>query len=87
MVMSAMREKTKVVLFIALIAFVGFIFFDWGMQKGQSGSPRDTGVIGEVNGREIPYDAYRRTRQSVISGFEARTGRSPEYAAAASRLA
>jgi parvulin-like peptidyl-prolyl isomerase len=80
MVMSAMREKTKVVLFIALIAFVGFIFFDWGMQKGQSGSRGDAGVIGEVNGREIPYEDYRRTRQEVIAEFEARTGRSPEYA-------
>ncbi len=81
MVMSVMREKTKVVLFVALAAFTGLIFFDWGMQKGNGGrGPSQGGVIGEVNGQEISSDSYRRTRQSIVANFEARTGRSPEYA-------
>jgi len=81
MVMSAMREKTKWVLVIALIAFVGLIFFDWGMQKSSSGGRGPAGpVIGKVNGRDIPGEAYRRTRAAVVQGFEQRTGRAPGFA-------
>ena len=82
MVMSVMREKTKVVLFVALLAFVGLIFFDWGMQKSGSGrgrGPQDNS-IGTVNGRGITPQDYRSMRQSVVGSFEARTGRSPEIA-------
>ncbi len=79
MIMSAMREKTKVVLIVVLLAFVGFIFFDWGMQAG-SGRGAAPDVIGRVNGRDITNEAYRRTRQQIVETFEARTGRDPELA-------
>jgi len=79
MIMTSMREKTKIVLFVVLLAFVGFIFFDWGMQVSGGSGPRG-GAVGKVNGREITDDAYRRVRQQVVQGFEARTGRSPEFA-------
>ncbi len=81
MLMSSMREKTKVVLFIALLAFVGLIFFDWGMQSGGGGGGSMQGpVVAEVNGEEITWDDYRRLRQQVVQSFEARTGRDPGYA-------
>ena len=55
MVMSAMREKTKVVLFIALVAFVGLIFFDWGMQKSSTGGRGRNGpLVGKVNVQTEP---------------------------------
>ncbi|MEZ5065593.1 MAG: peptidyl-prolyl cis-trans isomerase [bacterium] len=76
--MSTMREKTKVVLFIALLAFVGLIFFDWGMQKSSGGGGRGASgpVLGKVNGHDITGDDYRRTRTMVLQNFEARSGRS-----------
>ena len=79
MLMDALREKTKLILLIVLLAFVGFIFFDWGMQGG-AGRPAPSGAIAKVNGRDITYDAYRQRRQLIIQNFEARTGRAPEYA-------
>ena len=33
MVMSALRNKIKIIILVTLVAFVGLIFFDWGMQK------------------------------------------------------
>lgn len=78
MIMSAMREKTKIVLFVVLLAFVGFIFFDWGMNMDR-GAPNQ-GTVGKVNGEDISADAYRKTRQQVVQSYESRTGRSPEEA-------
>ena len=80
MLMRSMREKTKIVLFVALIAFLGLIFFDWGMQKSGGGGPGGPGaVVAEVNGRGVSWDRYRLLRQQVIANFEARTGRSAEF--------
>ena len=78
MVMSAMREKTKVVLFMVLLAFVGLVFFDWGMQgAGGGGGSKSANAIGKVNGEDISYDEYNRTRQQLTDAFEARTGNPP----------
>ena len=80
MVMSVMREKTKVVLFMVLLAFVGLVFFDWGLQgggRGRRARNNNSNAIGKVNGENIPYDEYMRTRQQLTDAFEARTGNPP----------
>jgi hypothetical protein len=73
MIMSAMREKTKIVLFAVLIAFVGFIFFQWGMDMTRR-TPH-SGAVGKVNGQTISAEAYRKTRQQVVQTYENRSGR------------
>ncbi|MBZ0269009.1 peptidylprolyl isomerase [bacterium] len=78
MLMSSMREKTKIVLFVALLAFVGLIFFDWGMQKSGSGGRGSGAVIAKVNDQEIPWETYQRVRQQTVADFESRTGRTAE---------
>jgi parvulin-like peptidyl-prolyl isomerase len=79
MVMSALRDKIKIVILLTLAAFVGLIFFEWGMQQsGGGGAPQGGGVLGTVNGEEITDTLYRRTRQSLLDEFEARTGRPAE---------
>jgi parvulin-like peptidyl-prolyl isomerase len=78
MVMNAMREKTKLVFFLLLLAFVGFVFFDWGMQGGGGNRGPNAGAIGRVNGKDISYDEYMRARQQLVSSFESRTGKPPE---------
>lgn len=60
--LSTMREKTKVVMLILLVAFVGWLIFDVGMGLGGQGQtgPQD---VGSVNGKPIRYqqwmEAYR----------------------------
>ena len=58
MVMNKMREHTKTLLIILVLAFVGTIIFDWGMDV--TGIKRRPNVAGEVNGVEIMYDQYYR---------------------------
>ena len=79
MIMTSMREKTKVVLFAVLIAFVGFIFFDWGMNLSRNQGPR-AGLVGKVNGEDITSETYRRMRMQMAQTFEQRNGRAPELA-------
>ncbi|HMB68674.1 MAG TPA: SurA N-terminal domain-containing protein, partial [bacterium] len=77
--MSALRDRIKIIILITLAAFVGLIFFEWGMQRSGGGSaPQGGGVLGTVNGEEITDTLYRRTRQSLLDEFEARTGRPAE---------
>jgi peptidyl-prolyl cis-trans isomerase D len=66
--LSTMREKTKVIMVILAVAFVGWLVFDVGMgATGQStGAVRD---VGSVDGTPIPYqvwlDTYRNTYEQV----------------------
>jgi parvulin-like peptidyl-prolyl isomerase len=80
MVMRWLRDKIKIVLFATLLAFVGLIYFDWGWNFGQGGGTPQRGTIGKVNGKEIPYEDYRRTHKSIVDSFEAERGRAPEQA-------
>ncbi len=62
--LSTMREKTKIVMLVLAVAFVGWLVFDVGMGvTGQStGASPD---VGSVNGKPIRYqtwlEAYRQT--------------------------
>lgn len=55
--LSTMREKTKIVMVVLAVAFVGWLVFDVGMGvSGQSaGAVPD---VGSVNGRPIRYQAW-----------------------------
>lgn len=61
--LSTMREKTKIVMLVLAVAFVGWLVFDVGM--GVSGQSTGTAPdVGSVNGRPIRYqtwlEAYRQ---------------------------
>ncbi len=79
MLMTSLREKTKIVIFVVLIAFVGLIFFDWSGLSGSGGAGPAGPVVATVNGEDVSWDDYRQLRQQFVANFEARTGRSAEY--------
>jgi parvulin-like peptidyl-prolyl isomerase len=65
---------------MVLLAFVGLVFFDWGLQGGGRGRRQrsnNANAIGKVNGENISYDEYMRTRQQLTDSFEQRTGNPP----------
>jgi peptidyl-prolyl cis-trans isomerase D len=67
-----MRQNTKVILWIILIAFIGTIIFAWGMNvtgRRQGGS--DT--IGVINGQKISYQQFYRAFQNLYSQAQERT--------------
>jgi len=62
--LSTMREKTKVVMIVLAVAFVGWLVFDVGM--GVSGrSQTQSRDVGSVNGTPIRYQTYLDTYRAV----------------------
>jgi peptidyl-prolyl cis-trans isomerase D len=53
-----LRKNTKIILWITIFAFVGFIFLVWGMDVERS-SGRNPAVVAKINGRTIPTTYYR----------------------------
>src|SRR5690606_24494035 len=61
-----LREKTKVIMLITALAFVGLMVFEWGMDfSGRSSAALTGGEIGRVNGDPITADEYNRVYQNL----------------------
>lgn len=71
--MQQLRRNTKWIMILAVLAFGGLMFFEWGMDiTGQSSGSR--GEIGRVGGEPVFYDqymqAYRRLYDQVAQSQE-----------------
>ncbi len=67
--MQILRENTKVIIWIIVIAFVATIVFAWGMDisgRRGGGSRNVENTVGKVNGREISLVAFNRATDQVI---------------------
>jgi parvulin-like peptidyl-prolyl isomerase len=62
--MQKMRQFTKEFLIFVVVAFVGTIIFDWGMDI--TGIRRRPDVMGEVNGERIMADKYYEALRNQI---------------------
>jgi len=63
--LRTMREKTKIIMLILAVAFVGWLVFDVGMGitgRGKGQSSRD---LGSVNGSLITYQQWLQTYQAL----------------------
>jgi parvulin-like peptidyl-prolyl isomerase len=76
--LKQMREQTKTILWITIVAFVGLIILVWGadLQLGKSGQQR--GEIGSVNGESIPYVAYQEAYRRSLTDYRTRAGAEPD---------
>ncbi len=68
MLMQKLREKTKLILWIVTIAFLGWILLDLGMDivGKRIAEPYEQGFIAEVDGIRIPYDFYRNIMYQML---------------------
>ena len=67
-VMTSLREKTHLILYALLAAFVALIVFEWGMNfSGFSGNKG--GAAGKVNGKEVPYARYEEVYREFTENF------------------
>ena len=69
--LSIIREHAdswmiKAILWLIIFAFIGTIFYSWGM-GGSSGS--SGGVIASVNGEEIRQGEYERTFNNIVDFY------------------
>ena len=56
--LSQLRQNTKTILWVVIVAFVGMIFALWGMNLRRSGGV-EAGFVGRVAGDRITVDEYR----------------------------
>jgi len=76
--MQQLRRNTKWIMILAVLAFGGLMFFEWGMDiTGQTSGSQ--GEIGRVNGTPVMYDDYQGTYrrlydQAALSQEEPVTG-------------
>jgi peptidyl-prolyl cis-trans isomerase D len=71
--LKAMRQNTKIILWIILAAFVGTIIFTWGMNvTGRRGSRQ--AVVGVVNGQEISYQQFSYIFQNLYDQTQEQLG-------------
>jgi peptidyl-prolyl cis-trans isomerase D len=60
-----MRENTKWIMLIVVIAFVGLMVFEWGMDMSGRSSPSNFGLIGTVNGTPITYQNWTLVHRNL----------------------
>lgn len=60
-----MRERTKFVMLVVALAFVGLMVFEWGMDMSGRSSPVATGDVGSVNGVSISYQEWTRAYRNL----------------------
>lgn len=74
-VMNNMREYTKVILIILVLAFIGTIIFDWGMDV--TGMKTRSDIVGKVEGIEISTQQFNEVYSNQIDNYRQQTGREP----------
>jgi peptidyl-prolyl cis-trans isomerase D len=63
--LRSMRRNTKIIMLIVVLAFVGLMVFQWGMDISGRSNPRAVGEVGRVNGTPINYQVWTRTFRSL----------------------
>ena len=84
--LAALRTNTKVILWIVVVGFVGFIFAGWGQGLQRADSAPERGVIGRVEGVRITYQDYVGQLRDRIAQYAETTGESDIPNAALDRL-
>lgn len=64
-IMNKMRDKMPLIIIILIIAFLGTIIFEWGMNYLGLRSTQQV-VFGKVNGEEIQYQQYETLLQRQV---------------------
>jgi peptidyl-prolyl cis-trans isomerase D len=73
--LSQMRQNTKTILWIVIVAFVGLIVVGWGMQQRMGRSGPEAGVVGSVDGSRITTQEYRNELEDQRAAYYQQYGR------------
>jgi peptidylprolyl isomerase/peptidyl-prolyl cis-trans isomerase D len=69
-VMSNLRNKTHIILYILLASFLGLIVFEWGMDFAGFGGRSGRGQnAGRVNGVAVPYSQYDQVYRQFSENY------------------
>ncbi len=73
--LSQMRQNTKVILWIVIVAFVGLIIVGWGMQQRTGSAGPEAGYVGRVGGARITTQEYSSELENQRSAYYEQHGR------------
>ncbi len=71
--MGKMRDMTKWMLYILILAFVGLMVVEWGADYSGL-SQRSQTIVGEIEGEEITYDQFNEMVRRAAQIEQQRTG-------------
>jgi peptidyl-prolyl cis-trans isomerase D len=75
MVMRQMRENTKWIMLITVVAFVALMVFEWGMDaSGGSAEAMTGGEMGKVNGSAITYAEFSQLYRTLYQQRQEQMG-------------
>jgi peptidyl-prolyl cis-trans isomerase D len=74
--LSQLRQNTKIILWVVIVAFVGLIFVVWGMNLSKSGGP-EAGFIGKVGSDRITVEEYRTELTNQRAAYYESEGQRP----------
>jgi peptidyl-prolyl cis-trans isomerase D len=64
--MRQMRENTKWIMLVTVLAFAALMVFEWGMDlTGQSGAQMAGGELGRVNGEIVSYEEWQAVYRNL----------------------
>jgi peptidyl-prolyl cis-trans isomerase D len=72
--MKELRDKTKWIMLVVALAFVGLMVFEWGMDISGQTAGQQTGALGEVDGRPIQLAAYNEVYQDLYQRMQQQAG-------------
>jgi peptidyl-prolyl cis-trans isomerase D len=72
--MRDLRQKTKWVMIIVALAFVGLMVFEWGMDMSGQSAGIQVGEVGRVNNTPISYQRYDEVYRDLLVRAQQQTG-------------
>lgn len=72
--MKQMRENTKIILWVVVVAFLITIFAVWGLDLQSTGVSRQQNLVGKVNGVSVTPQMYQTIYTQMAQQFRSQSG-------------
>jgi peptidyl-prolyl cis-trans isomerase D len=72
--MKQMRENTKIILWVVVVAFLITIFAVWGLDLQSTGTARKQSLVGRVNGVSVTPQMYQTIYSQMAQQFRTESG-------------
>ena len=63
--MTKLRERTGIIMWFVILAFVGLIVVEWGADYSGTSTGRGTDVVGSINGEQVSYRLFQQALQNA----------------------
>ena len=64
--MTKLRERTAIIMWIVILAFVGLIVVEWGADYSGTSSGSGSDAVGSINGEQVSYRLFQQALQNAV---------------------